>query len=172
MKIFGIGLSRTGTTALNDLLVYLGYHVIHYPQHNQMFDATNHGGTDIPITANYKLLDRVFPGSKFVYTVRDKEQWLDSIVPYFERKRTWRMNEYTTTIRQSVYKSLFPTREEASAAWDRHDADVKEYFKDRPDDLLIINIVNGDDPKALYDFLNLDRPNLPEQFPHSNKLTK
>ena len=81
MKIFGLGLSRTGTTTLAETLKLVGYDVIHYPSHNQLFSENNNGATDIPVIPHYKELDKRFPNSKFVYTIRDKQEWLNRMGP-------------------------------------------------------------------------------------------
>jgi len=170
MKIFGIGLSRTGTTTLNHVLREWGFNTIHYPQPSQLWDPDNDGANDIPVIPVYKELDKEFPGSKFIYTIRDKEQWLDSIVPYFERKRNWTsMNSSQVITRRKVYGSDFPNRFEAEVAWNKHDQDVKNYFTNR-DNLFIINIVGGDSPQKLAEFLGVTTDL--KEFPNLNKLKK
>lgn len=170
-KIFGIGLSRTGTTTLNHVLNLWGFNTIHYPTPEQIWDPRNNGANDIPVIPVYKKLDKKFPDSKFVYTVRDKEEWLNSIVPYLERKRNWtRLNNSPQVItRRKVFGTDFPNRKQAEAAWDRHDHDVKNYFTNR-DNLLIINIVGGDSPQKLAEFLGVSTDMI--TFPNLNKLKK
>lgn len=169
-KIFGIGLSRTGTTTLNETLVQLGYKVIHYPSYDELFSMRFDGATDIPVAVRYKELDQKFPNSKFIYTIRNKEKWLDSIVPYLERKRGWNMAQSQVDIRTQMYGSPFPNREQASSAYDSHDKDVLEYFKKRPNDLLVLDIIGGDSTKLLTDFLGVNP--IDPKFPHENKLNK
>lgn len=83
-KIFGIGLSRTGTQTLNACLETLGYHSIHNPDHllqlengalsfDMVRTNTYEALSDLPIARFYRDLDRAFPGSRFILTVRDKE---------------------------------------------------------------------------------------------------
>ena len=140
-KIFGIGLSRTGTTTLTDTLNQLGYNIIHYPNDHQMFnDPNNDGCTDIPVTVNYKKLDELWPRSKFIYTIRDKDEWVESIVPYLERKRNWNMNSKFTQNRAKLYGDPFPNARQASEAYERHSNDVINYFKNRSD-MLLLNIL-------------------------------
>lgn len=169
-KIFGIGLSRTGTTTLNDVLVQLGYNVVHYPSEDELWGFHTDGATDIPVIPEYKELDRKFPNSKFILTVRNKEQWLDSIVPYLERKRGWNMAPRQVTIRSLVYGTPFPNRAEAEKAYDYHMNDMLTYFKNRKQDLLVLDIIGGDSTKLLTDFLGVDP--IDPVFPHKNKLKK
>jgi len=48
--------------------------------------------------------------------------------------------------------------------YERHVEEVMTYFKDRPQDLLVMNIVDGDGFEVLAPFL--DRPMPSEPFPH------
>lgn len=174
-KIFGIGLSRTGTTSLTNILNKVGYNIIHYPKTEiQIFSNANDGCTDIPVILYYKELYKFFPNIKFVYTIRNKEKWLDSIVPYFERKRSWKriIGARQEELRTKVYGQSFPNRQQASAAWDRHHNDVMEFFIDKQDKLLVLDITGGDNTDKLWKFLDMNDDNLPKKFPHDNKLIK
>jgi len=79
MKIFGIGLPKTGTTSLTIALEMLGYTSRHSPMecftlhHGELsvnqkkidkYDAL----TDLPIPHFYPELDICFPNSKFILT--------------------------------------------------------------------------------------------------------
>ena len=168
-KVYGLGLSRTGTTTLNNVLLEMGLNVVHYPSPNQLGDPQLDGATDISVIPFYKLLDLNNPGSKFILTLRDKEQWLDSIVPYLERKRQWSQSGWQVQIREEIYGTAFPNRQEASEAWDIHHSDVRKYFRHRPYDLLEINLTDGSSsPQQVAEFLDI-KTSLTE-WPHYNKL--
>lgn len=166
-KVFGIGLSRTGTTTLNNVLNEWGWNTIHYPNDKELWDPKSHGATDIPAAVWYKDLDEKFPGSKFIYTVRNKEEWLDSIVPYLERKRDWPMSRRQMDNRVKLFGDPFPNRFQASMAWDRYDSTVRSWFGDR---MLVIDIIGGDSPQKLAQFLGV-KTDMTE-FPHLNELKK
>ncbi|MBU1849693.1 MAG: hypothetical protein KKH40_03100, partial [Nanoarchaeota archaeon] len=51
----------------------------------------------------------------------------------------------------------------------QHHEDVLSYFKNRPQDLLVINVCAGDGWEKLCSFLKLPVPN--KLFPHVNKKT-
>ena len=53
------------------------------------------------------------------------------------------------------------------ARYERHNREVQEYFANRPDDLLIIDLPNDDGWSRLCPFLGHPTPN--EPFPHANK---
>ncbi len=43
-----------------------------------------HSLTDFPVPLIYKRLDRGYPDSKFILTVRDTESWLTSVEKHFK----------------------------------------------------------------------------------------
>lgn len=170
-KIWCLGLSRTGTTTLSHVLNEIGYRHIHYPTYEEMMSMNNDGASDIPVIPMYKELDRTFPNSKFIYTIRNKAEWLASMEPYLERKRTWNQSSRQVQTRINVYKEPFFDYNTYSKAYDDHDKDVREYFQRRPNDFLVLDILGRDSPEKLYKFLGSDKTP-PAKFPHKNKLKK
>src|ERR671913_366476 len=91
LKIFGLGLSKTGTSSLSEALNIIGINTIHYPFDDATYNdltggnydlqilKTYQGIVDIPVAPYYAQLDKTFPGSKFILTVRDMEPWLRSV---------------------------------------------------------------------------------------------
>jgi len=169
-KIWCLGLSRTGTSTFTEILKQVGYNHIHYPQTHEMYSMGNDGCSDIPVLPAYKDLDAKFPNSKFVYTIRDKKSWMASMEPYLERKREWKQGARQVDIRKQVYGDPFFKYDLYSDAYDRWHEEFTNYFKNRPNDFLILDIIGGDKPKKLFEFLGRDY--YPEEFPHYNKLVK
>ena len=88
-KVFGIGLSRTGTKSLAAAMQILGYNTLHYcPLVNnrasislediKQYDAI----ISTKFYGIYSTLDLQYPNSKFILTTRDKEHWFSSISKY------------------------------------------------------------------------------------------
>ena len=80
--VFGIGLSRTGTSSLSAALRSLGYEVVHHPRVLSQFLSGDYlvpsyvpgtGFTDAPIAFAFPHLLRAYPQARFVYTYRDVE---------------------------------------------------------------------------------------------------
>ena len=86
-KIFGIGHSKTGTYSLTRAIQYLGFSAIHYPTHLRQIEA-HEAATDSPVTVIFEKLDGLFPGSKFIYTVRDLEEWLESCRRHYLKQQS------------------------------------------------------------------------------------
>tara|TARA_B100000900_G_scaffold416048_1_gene448714 strand:- start:149 stop:688 length:540 start_codon:yes stop_codon:yes gene_type:complete len=167
-KIWCLGLSRTGTSTFTEILNQAGYNHIHYPTPEDMYSMGNDGCGDIPVIPAYQDLDAKFPNSKFVYTIRDKNAWLKSMEPYLERKRKWKQGQRQIEVRVNVYGDPFFDYKLYSEAYDFWENEFTKYFKNRPNDFLVLDIIGGDKPKKLFDFLEKD--NYPEEFPHYNKL--
>jgi hypothetical protein len=163
-KVFVIGLSKTGTSSLRQALKFLGYRVFKADMAlppGDDFDAATHEY----VAANFELLDRRYPGSKFIYTVRSKDGWLDSVY------RHWRTHEKRRIADRKMLTLLYGLPnwgfdpEIFSAAYERHHARVMNYFLGRPRDLLVMNVCAGDGWGALSPFLGVPTPDAP--FPHA-----
>ncbi len=165
-KILGIGLSKTGTYSLTVALQYLGYTAIHYPtsiRQIEMHDAA----TDIPVTAYFEMLDSMFPGSKFIYTVREKQTWLESCRRHY-LKRENETGVFVRDLRQRVFGAETYDRDTFEAAYDRHDDHVRDYFVSRPDDLLTVDVCTPDPVwTPICQFLVKPVPNV--RFPWGNR---
>lgn len=166
-KIFGIGLSRTGTTSLALALHRLGYKTAHFRVGDRIIDdgiiEEYEALTDIPVACRFTELDRKYPGSRFIYTVRPISEWLDSCQRWLFRSVPARSP--LAEVRLRVYGTPNFDRELFRRAYLRHDQAVREYFAGR-DNLLVMNIVAGDGYEKLCPFL--DVPVLDEPFPRVN----
>ncbi len=177
MKIFCVGLSRTGTSSVNKALRILGYHAKHYPALGRLYFLRLQGIrrkelrrydalSDIAVLRFYKKLDKQFSGSRFIQTVREKESWLNSCADYLRQKRGVATTANARRLRIDIYGVPDFDRDMFSAAYDRHLADVKEYFNGRERDLLTMNIVEGDGWHPLCEFLGNEVPDV--AFPREN----
>jgi hypothetical protein len=190
-KIFGIGLSRTGTTSLTEALRTLGYKACHFPlddfSRRQITDFLRDPSeflrlsvlsqldalTDTPICCTYQALDRAYPGSRFVLTTRDKASWVasckaywpDKLKPILERA-SLDISAYVHLINRTVYGAEAFDSELFSQAYDSYLASVQHYFRDRPEDLLVLDICRGDGWSKLCEFLQVAEPDA--AFPHEN----
>ena len=168
-KIFGIGLSRTGTTSLTHALKKIGINIIHYPNKTKLFDPKSDGACDIPAAVHYKKLDVNFPNSKFIYTIRDKDEWLISIEKYLEHKKNRKMGTWELQNRITIYGQIEFDKAVFASKYDQHDEDIRTYFKNREQDLLILNLVGGDNLDKLFSFIEVSNNTKTNKFPHINK---
>lgn len=166
-KIFQIGFNKCGTTSLNDFFNKNGISSVHYKhcgkeialimmnnliKGSKMLDGLEKydAFTDMESVENnifiylthYKELDRQYPNSKFILNTRNIDDWITS-----------RINHSGYLLQ--FQKNLSLTEEEVidywKKSWYKHLADVKDYFHDRPNDLLIFDIETESD--KLFSFM-------------------
>lgn len=142
---------------------------------------------DSPFSFPYTYigLDQAFPESKFILTIRnDPEQWYNSIIKF--HGKLWANNSIPTKndLQNAVNgekgrpwivnRALFdspeddPYQKEALIIfYENHIKQVKDYFKFRQKDLLVINISDKNSYKEFCEFIN----KLPvrETFPWENR---
>lgn len=201
-KVFCIGKNKTGTTSLKSAMIRLGYIVgdqrraellvddwrlgnfrklIRYVKSAQFFQDT-----PFSLPGTYKVLDKHFPNSKFILTIRDSpDQWYNSLVKYQQKRMNTgnRIPEKEDFINHNyvtkgwVFKnhmSIFNVSEDdlfnykiLTDHYLKYNEDIMDYFKDRPGDLLVINAADKDAFKKLINFLGVESDL--QDFPWKNK---
>jgi len=165
-KVFGIGLSRTGTTSLTEALRLLGYKSVHCPlslvafNGNGLVLSTRIVGrfdafTDSPVARMYRELDEAFPHLRFILTIRPLDKWMDSL----RRMRTsFVLLKALPKVRQLANDlcgtTSFADDRALERAFVNHSQGVREYFAERLDkDLLVLDVGAGDAWEKLCGFL-------------------
>lgn len=189
MKIFCIGLNKTATTSLSNSWKILGYDKICSPmrlnnldvsmaafegKYKMIFDLIDNYDCfkDRPFNTNklYRMLDNHVPDSKFILTVRDTEEWWDSVSRWLTNRNGRRFDSETDKLlRIEIYKRHFETNEFTKESfvkyYEEYNNEVREYFKGNPN-FLEMNICGGDSWELLCPFLGKEIPNKP--FPMAN----
>lgn len=172
-KIFCIGFQKTGTTSLGLAFEKLGFTV--GEENHDLLTALQQGDfekiktiaapfdvlEDNPWPVLFRQLDEYFPGSKFILSVRNEETWIRSVVNHF--------NGNPREMHRFIYGVPFPSGNEAIYLdrYRKHNQEVIAYFKNRPEDLLIIDLEKEDAWTKLCPFLKMPVPSFP--FPHANR---
>ena len=156
-KLFGIGLSRTGTTSCHALVEQLGLSAVHLPHSYDQIDA-HLFANDTTVSARFEQLDARYPTSKFIYTTRPLDAWVASCLtlvnapfrqPFHhslpnDDARRW-ISEADRLLYGRAYTEMVNiSADELHAAYRRHDRRVRDYFAQRPDDLLIVDVTDGE----------------------------
>jgi hypothetical protein len=201
-KIFCIGRNKTGTTSVKQAFVRLGYivgnqhkaellmsdyvrrdfgPVVKYCRSAQVFQ-------DFPFSypETYAYVDRAFPGSKFILTVRNSpEQWYQSLMKYHSALfgggnvpsddqlknanyvyKGW-MWDAMKQIHGAAPPSLYD-EESLIESYLSYNREVESYFAARPGDLLVLNLSDADAYQRFCVFLGIrDTKHL--SFPWENK---
>jgi hypothetical protein len=183
-KVFGIGLSKTGTTSLASALEILGLKVEDYPSDPHTLQQLEQGDydlkileqadamTDTPAALCYQQLDQRYPNSLFILTERkDQERWLRSAEKQWSFTEEWVKHDpdfarFVYFMNVSIYGVLRFSKERFRQVYERHAREVREYFSSRGNDLLVFDATSGDGWAKLCEFLNLPEPSVP--YPHAN----
>lgn len=176
-KVFCVGLSKTATTSLTKALQILGYKANHFPIRLLKYDKEGLGLdfsgadkydalSDLPIARFYKELDRTFPESKFILTTRELEEWLDSCSRHFWPGQILKGDFWFNRLHEEIYGAIDYDEEKFRKAYTEHKEDVISYFSGRYDDLLIMDIPDGEGWDKLCPFLGEPIPD--REFPEED----
>ena len=202
-KIFCIGFNKTGTTSLEKLLKTLGFTVgnqaaaemlmgdwAKYKNADRIIKYCHSADAfqDVPFMfpGLYKELDRAFPNSRFILTVRDSaDQWLHSLKAFHTKKFSTDKNRTPNEedLKNATYRYKGFMFDLAELFWDyplvplyldqqykekytRHINDVTEYFHET-NKLLRLNVGSKSDLNVLCRFLNVETKI--SEFPWENR---
>lgn len=172
-KVFCIGDFKTGTTTVGQVFRMLGF--CHTSISRDALDAFKRGDLEGAgsIAANYesfddapwnmleyyKYLDERFPGSRFILTLRDEQDWVESV-------KRWRTRNSTPEEKEKFLEHF----DEGGRiqGFRARNAEILNYFKDRPNDLLCFNLFENSDWDSICNFLDMPKPRV--KFPHCNQL--
>jgi hypothetical protein len=183
-RIFGIGMQKTATTSLDAALKHLGFDSAHWLDGKwavtilREMRAKGRSETlekhyalcDLPIAILYKELDRAYPGSKFILTVRDEVDWLVSTRDHWSHEKNkfradWDVFPAANFIHKATYGQAHFDAEVMLSRYRRHNAEVKEYFRNQPDRLLIMDMSKGAGWNELCPFVERSVPEV--SYPRS-----
>lgn len=212
-KIFCIGFNKTGTTTLEKVLIDLGFNGPDQQYQERLLSNDVDNGQfqnlenfiqdydffqDRPFSQNntYLACDLLFPGSKFILTIRDEDSWFNSIYNYhkkifgfndrseidenfFKGKKLYLDKDYTWKNKKKFVLKIDENKsyEDWSLLYDEkhykeiyrnRNNEIIKYFHARPNDLLIIDLTKESDTKKIVNFLGLNSDQI-KQMPHKNK---
>ncbi len=180
-KVFIIGLPRTGTTSVSVALLERGYKVAHQAFTKQTFELAD-VISDAPCFSDYRQLDKLFPGAKFVYLDRSLDSWVPSMQMLLSRMLVHlddKTGRFNAILKRSFNHSFGVNRvdspmdsEHLIQSYRIHRSQVFDYFKGR-DDLLSIDIIEPGSLSKLMNFLEFDADSSSsyfqeQSFPHLN----
>jgi Sulfotransferase domain len=199
-KVFCIGANKTGTTSMAAAFSSLGLKVgkqstaelflhdwarqeyrriIRYCRSADAFQ-------DLPFSypGTYEALDKAFPGSRFILTVRNStDEWFDSLVRFHTkivgkgrlptaddlRRFPYRYPGFlwdVARLRYGADQATLYDRALYTRCYEEHNRKARQYFKDRPDDFLELNVADDDAMERLVTFLGY--PYTGQPMPHVN----
>lgn len=141
---------------------------------------------DVPFSFQdtFRILDEAFPGSKFILTIRNNaDEWFDSLVRFHTliagkgriptaedlRHFHYRYPGFlldSLKLKYGIDESRLYDREIYVRWYEAHNGGIREHFKGRPNDLLVLNTGEEDAMERLMSFLGY--PYRGEKMPHLN----
>lgn len=189
-KVFGIGLSRTGTESLTEALRILGWRKsVHWPLSlSEIADAE--AATDVTVACRFPALARVHPKAKFILTIRDAEAWTRSIHRFFTKEHygwvrdhcnedqfQFAMDAERKLYGREVYTGeygahglMYPCTLDDSVlkkAYRFHLENVLKFFRKQPGRLMLFSLCGGEGWGPLCRFLEVPVPR--GDFPWRNR---
>lgn len=176
-RVFCIGLNKTGTSSFHEAMQTLGFTSFHWggPTVRRAVEAALAEGRPLlsgldptidafsdvePLTKNFDVLDRQYPDSRFVLTVRPLDTWVDSRRRHVERNLARR--------EAGEYHGNFVVVDEEGwrREWFDHVPRARQYFAGR-DDFLEVDLTACAGWTPLCNLLDLPEPSVP--FPWANR---
>ncbi|NQY89842.1 MAG: sulfotransferase family protein [Colwellia sp.] len=165
-KIFIIGLPRTATTSVCVAALGLGYKTAHNAYTQHAFTQAQ-VLADTPMFCDYQMLDKHFPNSKFIYLTRDASLWLPSIKQLLQRmivnlqRDDGGFNPHLKRCYSEVFSPLTADNIEQDefllGCYQRHQQGVFDYFRQREQDLLTLDVSNEHSYQVFLTFLNAEQ---------------
>ena len=153
---------------------------------------------DLPFSQGltYVAADALFPNSKFILSERPARSWYNSMCKF--HKKTFKLDDVTQLTEKDVIEKftyLYPgythsnkkrllssfENDESQVHWDklydpdwymnmykRRNQEIKRYFMQAPEKLLVVDITQEKTTKKICEFLNIPNEFVIE-IPHSNK---
>jgi tetratricopeptide (TPR) repeat protein len=183
-KVFGIGLSRTGTTSLSEALTMLGIDTAHWtnPLTNQLLSDVDFfmlgASTDCCVSGAFEKLYYQYPNARFVWTRRPLESWLASFREHHANhswaddteklRRVFGAPECLHMFAHAALEfELYLNEDDLARAWRAFDERVRHFFANKPKaKLLELDLFAGQGWPELCGFLDLPIP--AEPFPRLN----
>ncbi len=182
-KVFGIGLSRTGTKSLTLALQMLGLRAQHWINAltSHMLDGTDAASLDAIIDGwpsdNFERLAEDYPDALFVVTERERGSWSRSFHEHWRRVHSVasldelrsRLDDPATLCPhgeqwREVEGRLYASHLSAEDAYEAHCQRVSAFFASKPNRLLRLPLEHPEPWALLCPFLGLPVPNAP--YPH------
>ena len=172
-KLFCIGLGRTATSSLSVALLKLGYEVWHCPILNDSDNIRNYVNkfdalTELPFCCDYNFKDfyNMYPDAQFILTTRNEDKWLNSTIKY-KRMMDIIIDKFPG---YGMFTKNFKKFDFSIDSFRKYNKDVIDFFEDKQDQLLVMNIPDGDGYEKLCKFLNVEYKGNLGKFPNIQEI--
>lgn len=185
MKLLGVGLSRTGTWSLCQALNILGYKTIHW-EPERLRDIVNGSNntpdfrryddvdavTDLPAALFYNEICDAYPGCRLILTVRDVDNWFNSVKYHYEVRVPANMAEEPDALEEARTTQVYAYGSDLvnEFLYKKKYLDHNQNIIATHPDTLVMNIIGGDGWDILCNYLGVPIPD--REFPRINMTQK
>ena len=199
-KVFCVGSGRTGTTSLASFFDTLGYRVGAQHKGEALLRRWAEGDyapivtlaetadffQDLPFNCpqTFQAMDTAFPGSKFILTWRQPDEWYRSLTTFHTAlvgkghlPTAEELNEFSYIHTGWILEALRLVygisqydpynRDRLIRSYEQHGENVKAYFADRPQSLLTVTLAAPSAARKIVEFIG--RRFSGQQLPHLNR---
>jgi hypothetical protein len=147
----------------NNIEYYANDNILKCHKNIEMYEAFH----DYPYSFNYAYINTKFPDSKFILTLRDCDEWFNSLFNY---------QSIPGMTNKSLLKKLYgyetillENKRDIILKYKKYNTNIINYFHNKPNKLLLINLAKDDEniiTKKLSIFL---KKTIDFKIPHENK---
>lgn len=187
MKYFGIGAHKTGTTSLNEAFKFLGYNCHHeYDSEKLVLDYIDNYTFQLQWTSQhpevnfyqdspwnfgdfYKKLYFWNPDAKFILTVRNSKEWFNSLCNWNKNRtnKWWISMWFHRSEYLNIHPEILPHKNQYISIYEHRNYQIQEFFKNKPNQLLVLNLEDDNKWEKLCNFTNDPIPKI--DYPYKNK---
>ena len=193
--VFGVGLSRTGTTSLAAALEILGFKTCHggtcWDPGQEMWQYALYQDDEIvrqfqcsgydawvcwPAHA-YERFHHYYPEALWIHTTRPTDEWVEAYLLYIVNEvgisekasiRLMSRKRLAGLIQDfKIFGYRYQSRPTLRTGYDKFNHKLQQFFLYKGAKLLTYDVIGGDGWGPLCRFLDVERPNVP--FPHRNR---
>jgi len=140
IKVVCCGLPKTGTKSIVKAFDILGYRAVHHISMKTVEDFNIEVTAEGEAVYNWKEIYYKYPETKFILTTRS--DWVERISRKARKIASDRSN-------------LLRFGDKSQEFYDNHCNEIREFFSDKPDQFLEMNLFEGDGWKELCGFLGI-----------------
>jgi hypothetical protein len=184
-KIIILSLHKVGTFATSNFFKKMNYTTFHYEFEDKDYSQLEKSFkpvileyvkalekkyevlSDIPINVMYEYFEKKYPHARFILFERDKKDWIRSVRKHYYQKNNSDSDyqyikfnnidriQYSRYIKDLPKSINFISNEELENMHKKHSEDIKEYFCNKEEKLLVLDLYDEKKAEKIIKFLDI-----------------
>lgn len=147
----------------NNISYYTDDNILKCHSNIEIFEAFH----DYPYSFNYDYINEKFPDSIFILTIRDSNDWFNSLLNYQNIKNSANKNLLKKLYGHKIIS--LKHKEEIISRYNEYNLNIINYFTDKSCKLLIIDLIKEDKEEIKIKLSKFLKLNIDFEIPHENK---